>query len=323
MKFDSFIISKEATVLEAMKKITASPKDILFICDKLKAVAVITSKDIIEYLIDGKNTDNILKAANKEFDKAFLSNRLLAKKLIKDKKLKAVPVLDTEHNILEIVLENGESVRKENNLSLPIMLRLEKKYDFSKAINIDKEKKILSNSINKFKPYFCDNFTFLTSLESSFQKFIIEELKKDADSINISTKSFIGSAGALKDVSKNIDSTFIISTTDKIVEYPYEQIYSYHKKNENLVTIVTTQKTIEVPYEIIDVDKNNKISLMQTKPHFTFIVSTGFYILEPEFIEYIPDNPKLPIESIIKICLRSEKKVGIYQIPENCFVENK
>ena len=66
--------------------------------------------------------------------------------------------------------------------------------------------------------------------------------------------------------------------------------------------------------------QGNAIGLKE-KPELSFITNTGFYILEPEFIDKIPANTFVHITDIIQKCIDDKEKVGVYTISDEQWLD--
>ena len=94
-----------------------------------------------------------------------------------------------------------------------------------------------------------------------------------------------------------------------------------HKKKKNLITIVAAKKKMQLPYGIMNIDKNGELLSMEEKPKYSFLTNTGFYIIEPEFIEEIPDETFVHMTDVVQKCVEEKKRVGIYQIEEEKWLD--
>ena len=60
---------------------------------------------------------------------------------------------------------------------------------------------------------------------------------------------------------------------------------------------------------------------LKEKPSLSFTTNTGFYVIEPEFLELIPDNTFIHITDVIQKCIDMEKGVGVYTISEEKWLD--
>jgi mannose-1-phosphate guanylyltransferase len=103
-----------------------------------------------------------------------------------------------------------------------------------------------------------------------------------------------GTAGAVKNVSEFLDDTFVVASGDVLADVDIKKLFDYHKKKKATATMALT--TVENPteYGIVGLDDDNKIVKFKEKPKeeeiFSNLINAGIYILEPEVLDYIPEN---------------------------------
>lgn len=101
-----------------------------------------------------------------------------------------------------------------------------------------------------------------------------------------------GTAGAVKNASKNIDTSFIVISGDILTDFDLSDAMEYHKKAGSKATILLTRVENPLQYGIVFTGENNIITKFLEKPTwgevFSDYVNTGIYIFEPEILEYIP-----------------------------------
>ncbi len=103
-----------------------------------------------------------------------------------------------------------------------------------------------------------------------------------------------GTAGSLKLAAHLLDETFLVVQADVITEIPLDKMKDFHAEHGGEVSIALT--TVEDPssYGVAVLGENEEIVRFVEKPPAgsvaSKLVSTGFYILEPEVIDYIDDE---------------------------------
>jgi len=104
----------------------------------------------------------------------------------------------------------------------------------------------------------------------------------------------IGTAGCLRLGEHLLDDTFLVAQADTLTEIPLREAVDFHRKSGALATIVLTRVHDPSDYGVAILDEKNAITEFQEKPSRaearSNLVSTGFYIMEPESIDYIMDN---------------------------------
>jgi NDP-sugar pyrophosphorylase family protein len=103
-----------------------------------------------------------------------------------------------------------------------------------------------------------------------------------------------GTAGAVKNVSEFLDDTFVVASGDVLADVDIKKLFDYHKEKNAMATMALTTVDNPVEYGIVGLDDENKIVKFKEKPKeeevFSNLINAGIYILEPEVLNYIPEN---------------------------------
>ncbi len=124
----------------------------------------------------------------------------------------------------------------------------------------------------------------------------------------------IGTAGCLKLGEHLLDDTFLVAQADTLTEIPLRQAVDFHRKSGALATIVLTRVHDPSDYGVAILDEKNAITEFQEKPSReearSNLVSTGFYIMEPESIDYIMHNEWDFAKDLFPWLLKLRKKLS-------------
>ena len=115
--------------------------------------------------------------------------------------------------------------------------------------------------------------------------------------------------------------TFFMSNCDILVEADYDKILEYHRKMDNIITMVCAGKKFQVPYGTVQVDEAGQIVGLQEKPELSYRVNTGLYLIEPRFLDKIPDGEFIHITDIIEKCLHEKERVGAFLIEDDDWMD--
>ena len=101
----------------------------------------------------------------------------------------------------------------------------------------------------------------------------------------------LGTAGPLKLAKKYLNDSFIVSNGDELKNINIPRMFRLHKRKNALGTIALT--TVDEPshYGVARLDGSRIIEFIE-KPQNppSNLINAGFYILEPEVIDMIPDG---------------------------------
>ena len=101
----------------------------------------------------------------------------------------------------------------------------------------------------------------------------------------------LGTAGPLKLAKKYLKDSFIVSNGDELKNINIPRMFRLHKRKDALATIALT--TVDDPshYGVARLDGSRIIEFVEkpSKP-VSNLINAGFYIIEPEVIDMIPDG---------------------------------
>ena len=103
-----------------------------------------------------------------------------------------------------------------------------------------------------------------------------------------------GTAGSLKLAAHLLDETFLVVQADVVSEISLTDMAKFHSDKQGEVSIALTNVEDPSAYGVAIVDEENEITKFVEKPAPgtvpSNLVSTGFYILEPEVLDYVENE---------------------------------
>ncbi len=327
---DKYIISENESILNAMKKIDANGKGIVFICRQKKLHAVITDGDIRRYIIkNGDVNKDISEVWNETPKYLYLNDNKDYNMFMCEKQITAVPILNQQNEIVRIEFCNNFKVYNNIELNLPVVIMAGGKGTrlspytqiLPKPLIPVGEKTILEHIIDRFSHYGCHSFYIIVNYKKELIKAYFSEVKREEKIIFVDEDKFMGTGGGLKLLEDTIKETFIMTNCDILIEEDYGQILKYHKKNKNIVTMICAMKNITIPYGTIKLSNEGTVEEIKEKPNFSFMTNTGMYILEPKFLKWIPNDTFIHMTDLIQECIAGGEEIGVYPIAESAWLD--
>lgn len=330
MNLKDFIVSEKNSVIEVMKVIDNNTKGIAFVCQDGKLLAVVTDGDIRRFILrNGDVKESIQNIAN--YTPKYITNEELIdyNNYMKKYSITALPVVNKQHILISIRFLYDNKTLKNTNLNIPVVIMAGGKgtrlYPYTqilpKPLIPIGEKTITELIMEHFEAFGCNHFDMIVNYKKNFIKsfFIDNEVKRDVDFIEES--EFLGTGGGLKLLEGKYQETFFVTNCDIIIEEDYSEIIKYHKEKRNIITVVSATKNVTIPYGTIDISESGQVLKLNEKPNFTFQTNTGLYVIEPRFLDMIPQNTFIHITDIIQECINKGENVGIYPISENAWMD--
>lgn len=330
MDIKDFLIDEDTSMIEAMSQLDLVAKKILFVTKNDKFVATITDGDIRRWILKKGNLDaKVRNIANYSPKIMLIDDKNKAKEYMKINEIEALPILDNDNNIISIVLWNDEEIKNKKELDIPVVIMAgglgTRLYPYTKILPKPLipigEIPISEHIINRFNKYGCKEFHLVVNHKKNMIKAYFNEIEKDYIINYVDEDIPLGTGGGLGLLKGKINSTFILSNCDILIEEDYEKIYKFHKDNSNLITMVCSLKTIRIPYGVVEINKNGEIEEMKEKPVLSFFTNTGMYIVEPKVIEELNVNEFVGFPDIIEKYKTHGEKIGVYPISENNWLD--
>jgi len=330
MELVEYIVGKECSIIDAMKKINDNTRGIVYVCENDILCGSITDGDIRRYILNkGSINDAVTSIMNRTplfcsvVDKDLVQERML------QQHIRSIPVIDDKKRIIDIIFLNEEADDDKKQLNIPVVIMAGGKgtrlYPYTqilpKPLIPIGEKTITEHIMSRFEEYGCHHFDMIVNYKKNFIKsyFLDNENSLDVDFVD--ETEFLGTGGGLKLLEGRYQDTFFMTNCDILIEEDYAKIMEEHKANGNIITMVCAEKNMVIPYGTVEVSDDGQAVALKEKPSMSFITNTGFYVIEPEFLNMIPENTFIHITDVIQKCIDTSKRVGVYKISEDKWLD--
>lgn len=333
-EISKFVAGGRVTAVEAMQLIDNNAKGILFIVnDDDQIIGSLSDGDIRRWII---KTGDLNGAAEKMMNKnpkmLFESEKNTAADFMKARHIDSVPVVNAEKKITDILFDDVQLSANESSEGLngtPVIIMAGGKgtrlYPYTKILPKPLipigDIPILERIINRFYNAGADDFYLTVNYKKEMIKSYFKELAPDYSITYVEENKPLGTAGSIKLIEKKFDTPVIITNCDILIEADYEKVLAYHKESGNALTIVSSLKNVTIPYGVLHSSENGVISSMEEKPQLSYFINTGMYVLDPQYIEKIPDDTFYHMTHLADQLMSDGLKVGMYPISENSFLD--
>lgn len=329
------VISYEATLKEAFKKMDDLDKKLLIVLKDDSFFGLISAGDIQRAIINDLSLDRLvkeilrtsIKVANTSHNFEDIKNMMLKYRM------ELCPVIDT-HNKIEKVyywedLFQDKKPQPKAKFNLPVIImaggfgtRLRPLTNvLPKPLIPIGEKTMLEEIFDRFGTYGCNEFHISVNYKASLIKYYIGQQNLPYSVSYFEEDQPMGTAGSLSLLKNKIDKTFFVSNCDILIDQDYSEILEYHLKNKNEITIVAALKHYPIAYGTIETGEDGLLKALTEKPELTFKINSGMYILEPHLIDEIPTDDFFHITHLIEKLNSETRKVGVFPISENSWTD--
>jgi NDP-sugar pyrophosphorylase family protein len=129
-------------------------------------------------------------------------------------------------------------------------------------------------------------------------------------------KDPLGTAGPLRLVG-GLDDTFLAMNGDVLTTLPYSDLVQQHRASGNVLTVAAHRRTTKVDYGVLHLNGTqhqdvSRMTAYEEKPEFSWTVSMGIYVMEPEALEYIPPGRYFDFPDLVHALLQADRPIGAY-----------
>lgn len=323
---NNYIVSENDTVIYVMKIIDQGAQGCAFVCDGKRLLAAVSDGDIRRFILnEGNLMAPIKEIANYSPKYKYATDKIDYNEYMSRKSITALPLVDDDKNIVDIIFFNDKALAKKEELNLPVVMMAGGKgvrlYPYTKILPKPLipigDLPIAEIIINEIKKYNCKDYYLIVNHKKNMIKAYFNEIKKDYNIEYIDEDKPLGTGGGLSLLKGKINSTFILTNCDIIIRSNLADIYKEHIKRKNVITMVCCKKPIEIPYGVIEASEEGAILSMTEKPKIEMLTNTGLYIVEPRVIEELEDDTVIGFPDIIAKYKEKSERVGIYSIEED------
>ena len=330
-KVKKISIDESATVLEALKLMDSVDKKMLLVFQLDIFIGVLSIGDIQRAILKGEDFNlKIESILRKTITLGKVSDDISnIKKQMLDMKIECMPIVNQNDELVNVYFWEdffGKEIKKnKKNLDLPVVIMAGGKGTRLKPLTniIPKplipvgERTILEEIMDCFVSVGCKDYYLSVNHKVETIKHYFNQLDNPDYNINyFQEPKPLGTAGSMYLLKGKINKTFFVSNCDILINQDIEEIYNYHKSNNNAITMVSALKHFKIPYGTIKTGTEGIFKEMTEKPELTYQINTGVYIIEPFVLDFIPENTFYHITHLIQDIHNKGQKVGVFPISE-------
>jgi dTDP-glucose pyrophosphorylase len=329
-KLTDYIISEDKTIIEAMNVINANARGVAFVCDEGILKGVVTDGNIRRYIISGGDIGAAVSSTTNYTPKYINHHENIdAEAFMKKNAITSVPIVNRSNEVLAIRFLNEDRIYKSANLNIPVVIMAGGKGTrllpftevLPKPLIPVGDKTIIETIMDRFVTFGCNTFDVIVNYKQDLIKAYFTDSEYKYDVRFVSEEKYCGTGGGLSLLKGTADKTFFMSNCDILIDEDYGEIFRHHKERENIVTMVAAMKNIAVEYGTISVADDGSVVSLNEKPTYSMLVNTGLYVIEPEFLDYIPEDTFIHITDAIEACIKAGERVGAYPISETAWLD--
>jgi flavin reductase (DIM6/NTAB) family NADH-FMN oxidoreductase RutF/dTDP-glucose pyrophosphorylase len=122
----------------------------------------------------------------------------------------------------------------------------------------------------------------------------------------------LGTAAPLRLVD-GLDETFLVMNGDVLTTLDYAELIRFHREQGNKVTIAAHKRKTKIDYGMLQLDLTQRVREFREKPVIEAPVSMGIYVMEPDVMDFIPEDAYFDFPDLIRALLDAGERVGAYR----------
>lgn len=320
---ESLFVYKNYSIKHTLQVLDAGGKGIVLLVDEhKKLLGTITDGDIRRAILKGISLDESVEKVV-HFNPISIKNEMRkeeVKELFIKKALKVIPIVNENNVVIDLITINDILLPAGKENIVVIMAgglgtRLkELTKEIPKPMLKVGDDPMLQHIINNFKQYGYNKMLLSVNYKSE----IIENYFQDGFAYGVKINYIketkrLGTAGGIRLAKSYIDGPFFVINGDIFTNLNVDNMMRFHIENNYDITVGTRKHSFQIPYGVVDT-KDNKIKGLKEKPVIEYLINGGVYCLNPDLIDYIPDDEYFEITDLINICIKNGKTVGSYEI---------
>jgi len=326
----AYIIPADMPVIDAMSVINENTRGIAFICENMVLKGAVTDGNIRRYILEnGDMQAPVSLVMNGEPKYIDHHDSIDPKAYMKAYHVDAVPIVNSRREVISISFLHESRVYNSTNLGVPVVIMAGGKGTrllpftsvLPKPLIPVGDKTVIEIIMDKFTFFGCDAFNIIVNYKRNLIKAFFDDTALRYNVAFTDELDFNGTGGGLSLLNGKYQDTFFMTNCDIVIEEDYSEIIKHHKARGNIITMVTALKNIPVNYGTIEVSDEGLVTGLNEKPSVSMLVNTGLYVIEPRFLEYIPDDTFIHITEAIESCIKSGERVGAYPVSESAWFD--
>ncbi|MBI4304818.1 MAG: NDP-sugar synthase, partial [Chloroflexi bacterium] len=129
-------------------------------------------------------------------------------------------------------------------------------------------------------------------LSDAFEQHYQDGASLGVSVIHVREEKPLGTAGAVKNVEKHLDDTFIVFNGDILTDLDLAGMIRFHRERASKLTIALTPVEDPTAYGLVELGGGQRIRRFLEKPKWeevtTNLINAGTYIIEPEVLRHVP-----------------------------------
>jgi dTDP-glucose pyrophosphorylase/predicted transcriptional regulator len=321
------LVSRDATLLEAMRVLEEGAQAIAFVRDgEGRVIGTLTDGDIRRAILRGARLDSngITGVMRKDFAYAVAStSRAEVLDIMRARDIGALPILDGDgrlcglHTIGQII----SSRERENSAVILAGGKGTRLAPITESIPKPMLKVAGRPILERLVLHLMSHGIRRIYLAVNYMAEAIEEHFGDGAAFGceihyLKEKRPLGTGGPLSLLPSSIDDAVLVVNGDLITQCDFGGMIDFHERGQYVATFGVRPYTVNIPFGVARVD-GDLLTEIREKPTERVMINAGIYVLSRDAIALIPRNEPYPITDLFTRCIELGMHVGAHVVAED------
>jgi NDP-sugar pyrophosphorylase family protein len=124
----------------------------------------------------------------------------------------------------------------------------------------------------------------------------------------------LGTAGALGLLAPTTSSLLVVNG-DVLTAVDYRALVAFHREQGADFTLAVHQHEFQVPYGVVETQEF-LVTQISEKPVYSYLVTAGIYLIEPEVLRLMPFNQSYDMPTLISSAIEAGLRVVVFPVHE-------
>jgi dTDP-glucose pyrophosphorylase len=319
------LVPPSTSIIETMKNIDNTAAQIALVVDNdFRLLGTVTDGDIRRGILRGISLDDqVTKVMNKNpITMKKGTSKQAIKKIFQEKKLRQLPILNKDNQVVDVIFSDVlfDSLSFDNWVVLMaggLGTRL-----WPLTENIPKPmltvgtKPILQTILESFIEHGFHRFYFSVNYKREIIKdYFGNGLEWGVNIQYLDENQRLGTAGALSLFTEKPTKPIIVMNGDILTKINFQQLLQFHEESESMATMCVREYQLQIPYGVVRTE-GTRLCSIEEKPTERHFVNAGIYVLNPEVLNYIPENQYFDMPSLFELLIKRQEKTNVFPIRE-------
>ena len=312
-------INQNITLLKALEIINSLAPEplVLFVLDDEKhMVGTLTDGDSRRALISGASVnDKVVNIMHKEFNYMRIQDLCDVREIRhqKELKMKLVPILDADKNIVDIINLATYNTR----LPIDAVLMAGGKGERLRPLTENTPKPLLPVGGKAIIDYNIDRLIHngvkhISVTVNYLAEQIEEHFKEPRNGVKVDTvkePKFLGTIGSIRYVKEFYNDTVLVMNSDIFTNINFEDFFLHFKEHDADMSVAAIPYSIQVPYGIFQLEGKRDVKGIIEKPTYDYYANAGIYLIKKSALDYIPEDVMFHSTDLMEKLIACGKKV--------------